>query len=250
MHKNLALQVKQVVGILFDMDSNIYAISYKMRLELYHRIFSVVCIVLSLFVCITLISKYVIFSVECKSTSMSPDIPAGSLEFVCPLLTTPERGDVILLDSHEAEKLPLVKRIINTVCVFASAQKWIPFEEKPVDGTRPVLRRVVAVPGDTIYIDRYVVFVKPENENHFLTEFEVSSTKYNVRILVPPTDWDVELGAKSSIKKITLNKDEYYVLGDDRLSALDSRVWGPVKKSSIVGKALLVYFPFNKFKLI
>ena len=117
-------------------------------------------------------------------------------------------------------------------------------------GTRPVLRRVVGMPGDTIYIDRYVVFIKPENQSHFLTEFEVTSSKYNAKILVPPALWDTDFGAKSSVSKITLGPDEYYVLGDDRLSAADSRLWGPVKESQIMGKALLQYFPFSKFKLL
>ena len=81
-------------------------------------------------------------------------------------------------------------------------------------------------------------------------ESDPSKTKYNPKILVPPANWDVDFGAKASYKEITLADDEYFVLGDDRLSAVDSRLWGPVKQKAILGKAVLQFFPFNKFKFL
>ena len=232
------------------MEKNIYAISYKMRRELYHKIFSVAGIILIFFVLVSLFMTFIIFPVANKSDSMSPDIPAGSYEFVSPLLKNPERGDVILLQNYKVGKMSPFKRILRTVSLFITVHKWQPFEENPVSGTRPVLRRVVGLPGDTIYIDRYVVFIKPAGQSHFLTEFELTNSRYNAKILVPPALWDSDLGARASISQITLGNDEYFVLGDDRLSSADSRIWGPVKQSSILGKALVLYFPFNKFSFL
>ncbi len=232
------------------MEKNIYAISYKMRRELYHKIFSVAGIILIFFVLVSLFMTFIIFPVANKSDSMSPDIPAGSYEFVSPLLKNPERGDVILLQNYKVGKMSPFKRILRTISLFVTVHKWQPFEENPVSGTRPVLRRVVGLPGDTIYIDRYVVFIKPAGQSHFLTEFELTNSRYNAKILVPPALWDSDLGARASISQITLGNDEYFVLGDDRLSSADSRIWGPVKQSSILGKALVLYFPFNKFSFL
>jgi len=232
------------------MEKNIYAISYKLRKELYNRILTIIGILLIFFFAVSLFLSFVIYPVANKSDSMSPDIPSGSYQFICPLLTKPDRGDVILMRHYDSASISPVKKLIRTAALFVTFRKWQPFEENPVLGTRPVLRRVVGMPGDTIYIDRYVVFIKPENQSHFLTEFEVTSSKYNAKILVPPALWDTDFGAKSSVSKITLGPDEYYVLGDDRLSAADSRLWGPVKESQIMGKALLQYFPFSKFKLL
>ena len=232
------------------MEKNIYAISYKMRRELYHKIFSVAGIILIFFVLVSLFMTFIIFPVANKSDSMSPDIPAGSYEFVSPLLKSPERGDVILLQNYKDGKMSPFKRILRTISLFVTVHKWQPFEENPVSGTRPVLRRVVGLPGDTIYIDRYVVFIKPAGQSHFLTEFELTNSRYNAKILVPPALWDSDLGARASISQITLGNDEYFVLGDDRLSSADSRIWGPVKQRSILGKALVLYFPFNKFSFL
>lgn len=221
-----------------------------MRRELYHKIFSVAGIILIFFVLVSLFMTFIIFPVANKSDSMSPDIPAGSYEFVSPLLKNPERGDVILLQNYKDGKMSPFKRILRTISLFVTVHKWQPFEENPVSGTRPVLRRVVGLPGDTIYIDRYVVFIKPAGQSHFLTEFELTNSRYNAKILVPPALWDSDLGARASISQITLGNDEYFVLGDDRLSSADSRIWGPVKQSSILGKALVLYFPFNKFSFL
>ena len=44
---------------------------------------------------------------------------------------------------------------------------------------------------------------------------------------------------------VTLAKDEIYVLGDNRLVSLDSRRFGPIARSRIIGNVLLRFYPFN-----
>ena len=241
------------------METNIYAISYKLRRELQHRIFVGVGLFFLFFVTVSLILNFIIFPVANKSESMSPDIPAVSYEFVSPLLKNPNRGDVVLLQNYSIPKSNVMSKALNTFALFVSFGKWQPFRSHEY-GTSPVLRRVIGMPGDQIYINHYVVFIKPAGENLFHTEFEfplgVESnslrSKYNAKIIVPPTNWDSDFGSKSSLadleNPIVLGADEYFVLGDDRLSAADSRLWGPIKKKNIIGKSLFLYFPFNKFR--
>ncbi len=232
------------------MEKNIYAISYKLRRELQQKILFVLGLIFIFFIVVSLILNFIIYPVANKSDSMSPDISSGTYEFVSPLFKKFDRGDVVLVQNYNSSNKSALKSLIKTFTLFASLRKWQPFDENQDSGTRPVLRRVVGVPGDTIYIDRYVVFIKPRSQKHFLTEFEITNSKYNAKILVPPANWDVEFGAKASIGEITLGEGEYFVLGDDRLSAADSRIWGAVNQKSILGKAVLQYFPFNKFKLL
>ena len=47
-------------------------------------------------------------------------------------------------------------------------------------------------------------------------------------------------------KEITLGNDEYFVMSDNRVSSIDSRLWGAIKSDQIQGKVLLRYFPLNK----
>ena len=50
-------------------------------------------------------------------------------------------------------------------------------------------------------------------------------------------------------KTIVLHEEEYFVLGDNRNSCIDSRLWGVVPKSDIKATALFCYFPFSKLRL-
>ncbi|MEK7211450.1 MAG: signal peptidase I [Patescibacteria group bacterium] len=52
----------------------------------------------------------------------------------------------------------------------------------------------------------------------------------------------------SGEKVVTLKSDEYFVLGDNRNSSLDSRIFGPVNQRSIIGKVWLRGWPFDKIK--
>lgn len=228
----------------FEMDNNIYAISYKMRQKIYSRVRLVLGI---LVVCVTLISifmQFVAYPVVSHSEAMSPDISAGNLELVVPLLRNPSRGDVVLVQNQK-ENLHIVKKIVNSVFLFLTAQKWSPFP----DGRRPMLRRVIGMPGDSLYIDKYVVYINEGGKSRPLTEFEVLKKKYDVQIFTAPTNWDINLGAKSGTKEIVLGEDEYFLLGDNRMECADSRLWGPIKKSSIKGKVVFQYFPFSKFRI-
>jgi len=46
---------------------------------------------------------------------------------------------------------------------------------------------------------------------------------------------------------VTLGKDQYFLLGDNRTNSRDSRDIGPVARSEIEGKLILRLYPFSKF---
>lgn len=48
----------------------------------------------------------------------------------------------------------------------------------------------------------------------------------------------------------TLSKEQYLVLGDNRLHSSDSRFWGPLDKKYITGAALFRAWPFNRFGFV
>lgn len=228
------------------MNKAIYDISYKMRKELYERIRNVLIAIVITIIFINIILSFFIFPVRNRSTAMEPDVVSGGMEFICPLFKTPSRGEIFLLQDAQELEVPFYKSLINSICSFITLRQWKPFQED-FNYDAPHIRRVIGIPGDTIYLDRYDVYIMPAGEDHFLTEFELTSTAYHINFIETPSGWDQELGTKGKTDKIILGDDEYFVLGDNRTSSSDSRLWGAVRKECFVGKVVLQYFPFNKF---
>ena len=91
-----------------------------------------------------------------------------------------------------------------------------------------LVKRVIALPGQTIYSSGNSIYV-------------------NGRLLAEPyLPHDDPLGPPvpdaSSQHPYRVPPGEFYMLGDNRADSCDSRYWGPVMGSSIVGKVVLVWW--------
>jgi signal peptidase I len=106
----------------------------------------------------------------------------------------------------------------------------------PPDPEKDYIKRVIGIPGDTIMIKGGVVYVNKKilDENTYLDPtvktYPGSFLAENFAVTVPP--------------------NSYFVLGDNRTGSSDSREWGFVPFSSIVGESLFVYWPVNKIEVI
>jgi signal peptidase I len=84
-----------------------------------------------------------------------------------------------------------------------------------------LIKRVIGIPGDRVRIDRGVVYVNGIALNEPYVQF--NDTR--------------------SIPEITVPPDSVFVLGDNRAVSEDSRAFGPVRYSDLVGRALLRVWP-------
>ena len=107
------------------------------------------------------------------------------------------------------------------------AQDVVVFKKTDSSGRKLTLvGRVVAVAGDVVEITEEGVLLINGNA--------VSETNIYDKTTMP-------LDAKSSPEyPLTLGKDECFVLGDKRSEATDSRIFGPVKKSEIMGTVIMI----------
>jgi signal peptidase I len=86
--------------------------------------------------------------------------------------------------------------------------------------TDDLIKRVVGLPGETVEIRGGAVWINGSP----LEEAYKSGTTY------PDNRWQ-------------LGEDDLFVMGDNRPISLDSRSFGPIKVSEVVGKAWLIYWP-------
>ncbi len=89
-----------------------------------------------------------------------------------------------------------------------------------------LIKRVIALPGEKVKCVSGVIYINNEEYDD----------KYAA-------------GKTSDFHEYVLGNDEYFVMGDNRNNSLDSRKFGPIKESKILGKTSIVIFPFNHFKM-
>ena len=98
----------------------------------------------------------------------------------------------------------------------------------PRDPSKDFVKRVVGLPGEEVEIRQGKVYINGQA----LTE------PYLDRL------------DNSRVGPMSLREKEYFVLGDNRRSSNDSRIWGPVSETYVVGKVWFVYWPFSKVQLL
>lgn len=230
------------------MSQKLVQYSYKLKKEKQQKISFFLINLLIVIIVLNLIT-YFIFPVRQTSSSMEPDFVNNSFNMATPLLKNYKRGDVILIRSRQNDEINKMKKIANFFVSFFTARQISLFEKDEFPESKEQMRRIVGLPGDTIYMRDYIIYVKPANEKHFLSEFEIIEKPYNVTFYNPPAGWDSSIGVKGNFDEILLGTNEYFVLSDNRKASSDSRLWGPIKKEQIHAKIFACYFPFNKAKL-
>lgn len=231
------------------MNKELYDLSYSLRKARHQKVASVVAAILLAFVAVNLLLNFVIFPNRQLSLSMQGDFKVGDCVMCSPLARNFPRGSIVITQPLERNRKSLARRLIDSVILFITGRQITLDAIEGFVGSNGQIRRVVGVPGDTIYMRDYVLYIQPKGEKYFLTEFELIRRPYQVFINTNPALWDNTVGVSGSFEKYTLESDEYFLLADTRNSSLDSRLWGAVKAADIKGRVLLTYFPLNHLKI-
>jgi len=117
------------------------------------------------------------------------------------------------------------------------------------------IKRVVALPGDTISYEKDQLTVNGESvEYRKIGSYQgVDSGKAmsgyrHIREKINEADHDIllhPLGYSRELSKTTVPEDHYFVMGDNRPHSSDSRFWGYVPESYILGKAIGIWMHWD-----
>lgn len=107
--------------------------------------------------------------------------------------------------------------------------------KSPTDQSKDFIKRVIGTPGDTVYLQDGYVYVNDK---------QIDESEY----LDPGVKTRGGTFLREGEKK-TVDEGHYLVMGDNRTNSSDSREWGLLERSAIIGKSLLVYWPFTHFRI-
>ena len=131
----------------------------------------------------------------------------------------------------------------------------------PDDPKVNYVKRVIGLPGDTVEVKGTSVFVNSQElpEQHVTINIKNNAVSAQPEIKTDPAPpgatykvyldesaRGLEPSGKYAVNgPATVPADHYFAMGDSRDNSLDSRFWGFVPRSNIIGHALYVYWSYN-----
>lgn len=106
----------------------------------------------------------------------------------------------------------------------------------PTDADKDFIKRVMGLPGDQVMLQDGFVYINGT---------KLDESKY--------LRSDVRTYGGAFLQEgqtVTVPEDHYLVMGDNRQNSSDSREWGLIKESAVIGKSLYVYWPLNDVHLV
>lgn len=135
----------------------------------------------------------------------------------------PERGDIIIFLRDEP-----VKGVLGRASIYISdiAKKL----NKDFRRNR-LIKRVIAIPGDTIEIVDDILYVNGIEQNESYARIDPFA----------------KIVLNRNLQKVDIQEGQLFVMGDNRGHSMDSRDFGVINRSWVEGKAVFRIIPFSKF---
>jgi len=184
-----------------------------------NAILETVIYIVAILVSVVVIRHFFIAPFSVDGASMNPNLSHGELIIVNKIgyselfgykFGEPERGDIVVI---------------------------IP----PNDTSKFYVKRLIGLPNEKIEFTNGEVIVHNDSYPQGV-RLDEDYLSYNNRYTNPPGGY--------RNKTISLHERDYYVLGDNRAHSHDSRAFGAINKSSIVGKVWFIAWPFEKIHIV
>jgi signal peptidase I len=160
------------------------------------------------------------------SASMVPQLKVNDKILVSRLsyrLHPVHRGDLVVFDE------PPGARLEGASATHPGALEWVGQRLGLVPRNDELVKRVIGLPGDTVEGMNGHVYV----DGHLLVE-----------PYLPPTT------RTDDFAKETVPRGKLWVMGDNRGDSQDSRYFGPIRRTTVVGRAVLRVWPLDKVSFL
>ncbi|MBA3866695.1 MAG: signal peptidase I [Solirubrobacterales bacterium] len=170
------------------------------------------------------IQAWIVKPYKIPSESMEPTLDVGQRVLVNRFIyhfTDPSIGDIIVFHPPAGAE----RGGINECGVQPKQGEPCP-QPTAAESSQNFIKRIVAAPGDTFSVKGghpVVNGVEKKNEPYIIPCGSSGACNLPRTIKIPP--------------------DHYFMMGDNRGASDDSRFWGPVPRSWIIGEAFATYWP-------
>ncbi len=217
--------------------------------------------VLLVFVLHQIVVVFLIQSVVHETVAMEPTLQPGERFFATPLVygprirlfdavlpgfRAPARGDLAIVRPGYVPRIGVAARIADPFLRFFTLEHRR-IDDGDVWDSSLQIKRIIGLPGDTIRIERFIAYVRPAGTQEFAPESAFAARAYDIITTERPAAWRPLDPFGAAAEVVTLGDDEYFVLSDNRSEGLDSRHWGTITKSDLVGRLWIRYWPLSRF---
>ncbi|MBN2452834.1 MAG: signal peptidase I [Candidatus Omnitrophica bacterium] len=157
-------------------------------------------------------------------------IPSGSM------IPTFQVGDRIFVNKFlYSARVPFVNWRFPILDIKQPKRGDIIVFVSPEDPKKDFVKRLIAFGGEKVEIREGRILVN----GHAIQDPVIKGNFYNNA---------GDYGAENKV--VVVPPDSYFTLGDNSVNSRDSRYWGYVPKKNLIGKAMVIYWPLNRIRVV
>lgn len=207
----------------------------------------------------SIFTSFIAETVKMNTDSMSPSLDKGDAFIFLPTnnlnrllkrgFADYKRGEIVISSTNYSLDASFIYRVLDPIVrIFTLQKRSLLYDNMNTKGRAEILR-IVGLPGDYIKIKDDTVYIKPGGEEFFLNEFELAKVDYDINKRELNRIWKDEFPFSSEHPEIYIPEDHYFLISDNRAYINDSRIFGPVENSKIIGSVFVKYWPLLEFNV-
>jgi len=114
----------------------------------------------------------------------------------------------------------------------------------PLDPRKDFIKRCIAIPSDTVEIKDKKVYINGKLQEETIAIYT------DEKVYPNSVDLPIMYRNRDNLGPIVVPEDSYFMMGDNRDHSYDSRFWGPLERGYVKGKALFLYWPPKRIRIV